>query len=437
MKQIKIEYQGKLQTFQTENDFNNFLKTNKLKIDIDGNIYEEENMGVIPAILDKWFQERVEMRKLEKKYAKENNNELYQFYNQRQLVQKIMLNSAYGVLGLPLFRFYDKDNAEAVTKSGVTIIQTAGKAINHYYRNILKDDGDYVIYTDTDSCFASALPIIQRTMPEVDLNNEKEMIEKTLEICAQVQNFVNRMFDVMAEKAFHLKKHEFEAKQEVVAKTSFWLAKKRYTQFIINKNGVACDELEIKGIDVVRTSFPIRFRKFMSEFLIDILKKADKSVIDKKIYEFEMSIADVPVIELAKNTSIKFISQDKANNYDPSNRVPFNFVKGTPAQVKAGLAYNDLLEFWELNKKYPKLFHGQKIKWVYLLENEYGINCIAMKADGTDPKEIMDFIEKYIDRYLMLNQELKSKLLDFYNVLHWTYPDQCTMSNPEMAFDCF
>ena len=419
----------------TMDEFHKLLTQQNLSVASNGCLYKLEKKGVIPSILSKWFDERVEMRKLEKKYAKENNKEMYQFYNQRQLVQKIMLNSAYGVLGLPIFRFYDKDNAEAVTKSGVTIIQTAGKAINQYYQDILHDDGDYVIYTDTDSCFASALPIIKRTMPEIDINNEEMMIKTTLKICSEVQTFVNQIFDVMALRAFHLSRHEFEAKQEVIAKSSFWLAKKRYTQFIINKNGVECDELEIKGIDVVRTSFPIRFRKFMHEFLVDILKKTDMQVINKKIYEFELTLNDVPIIELAKNTSIKFISMDKGKNYDPANRVPFNFILGTPAQVKAGLAYNDLLEFWKLDKKYPKLLNGQKIKWVYLLENDYGIDALAMKADGTDPKEILDFIEKYIDRKLMYTKELKSKLEDFYNVLQCAYPDQYSMCHLDTVFD--
>jgi DNA polymerase elongation subunit (family B) len=40
-------------------------------------------------------------------------------------------------LGLPVFRFYDKDNAAAVTLTGQDIIKTAEKSINLYYKNIL------------------------------------------------------------------------------------------------------------------------------------------------------------------------------------------------------------------------------------------------------------------------------------------------------------
>lgn len=47
-----------------------------------------------------------------------------------------------------------------------------------------------------------------------------------------------------------------------------------------------------------------------------------------------------------------------------------------------------------------------------------------MKADGTDPQHIMDIITKYMDRDTMYEQELKSKLADFYNVLKWEYPNE-------------
>ena len=51
---------------------------------------------------------------MEKQGTKKNTNGI----KKRQLVQKILLNSLYGVLGLPAFRFYDVDNATAVTIDG-------------------------------------------------------------------------------------------------------------------------------------------------------------------------------------------------------------------------------------------------------------------------------------------------------------------------------
>jgi len=351
--------------------------------------------------------------------------EKYEFYDGRQKVQKVLLNSIYGVLGLPIFRFYDKDNASAVTITGQDIIKSTGKAINECFKRSLNEkEGDWVIYTDTDSCFASALPIIKKNMPDIDLNDEKAMTEAILKVTGDVQSFVNKFYDVMAKRYFNIEKHRFDAKQEVIAKTSFWLAKKRYAQFIINKAGIECDEMEVKGIDVVRTSFPIRFRKFMQKFLDDMLRKLPKDQIDASILEFKDKMSTYPVIEIAKNTSVKFKSQNGDNDYNPKTRHPFQFMDGTPAQAKAALAYNDLLKTWKLDKDVPEIFHGQKIKWVYLKQNQYGIEGIAMKADGTDPDRIMEFIEQYVDRNAMYEQELKGKLLDFYNVLNWSYPNE-------------
>lgn len=403
-------------------EFKEFLTKNKLSIASNGVMYNTEKVGLIPSILIKWFDERKNLRKLAKNHADKGEWDKYEFFDGRQKVQKILLNSAYGAMGLRVFRFYNKANAEAVTLTGQDIIKTTNKAINMFYKNILNDDKDYVIYVDTDSCFSSAIPIIEKTMPDIDKNDESQMTKAILKVTSEVQQFVNDFYNVMAKKFFNIDKHRFDAKQEVISKSSFWLAKKRYCQFIINKGGIECDELEVKGIDVVRTSFPIKFRKFMNEFLINILKKVDSKKIDDSIINFVEELKSVPVIDLAKNTSVKFLSQDKTKNYNPKTRKPFQTIKGTPAQVKSALMYNDLIDHWNLNKHIPPIFDGQKIKWIYMKQNQLGIESLAMKADGTDPKQVMDFIEQYIDRNAMYEQELKTKLVDFYSILKWDYP---------------
>jgi DNA polymerase elongation subunit (family B) len=410
----------------TNDEFKELITNSKLSVAGNGVLCNTEKQGVIPEILIQWFNERKELRKLAKKHADLKEWEKYEFYDGRQKVQKVLLNSIYGVLGLPSFRFYDKDNASAVTITGQDIIKSTGKAINEFFKKALcEKDGDWVIYSDTDSVFVSVLPIIKKNMPEVDLNDEVIMTESILKVTSEVQIFVNKFYDVMAKRFFNIDKHRFDAKQEVIAKTGFWLAKKRYVQFIINKGGIVCDEMEIKGIDVVRTSFPICFRKFMQKFLEDMLKKIDKTDIDSSILDFTRNLNNVSVIDIAKNTSVKFKSEGQIKtDYNPKSRNKFKYIKGTTAQAKAALFYNDLLEHWGLNKIIPPIFHGQKIKWVYLKQNEFGTDCIALKADGTDPDEIIDFVNKYVDRNAMYEQELKKKLLDFYNVLNWEYPSE-------------
>ena len=62
-----------------------------------------------------------------------------------QYLQKVLLNSLYGVLGLPVFRFYDLDNAEATTYTGQTLIKFTKKIGNSYYNKELNDTENHCI----------------------------------------------------------------------------------------------------------------------------------------------------------------------------------------------------------------------------------------------------------------------------------------------------
>jgi hypothetical protein len=99
-------------------------------------------------------------------------------------------------------------------------------------------------------------------------------------------------------------------------------------------------------------------------------------------------------------------------------------VIASPAQVRAALAYNDLLKVWKLDRQFEKIAHSEKIKWVYLLPNDFYIEGLAMKGDDTDPDEILDFIATHIDRNKMYERELKSKLGDIYTAIGWRYPNR-------------
>lgn len=433
---MDFHVRGKLETYRlaqtpySKDEFHSLIKDSNYSLSSNGVLYRQDKPGIIPTILKKWFGERIEMRKKAAEARKAGMMDAYHFYNQRQQVWKILLNSMYGVLGLPIFRFYDIDNAEAVTKTGVSIIKTTAKAINQYYQTALgQSSGDWVIYTDTDSCFVDAIPIIKKRFPEVDFKDEKAMTDAIMTVTTEVQSYVNNFYTVMAKRFFNLDKHAFDAKQEVISKTSFWLAKKRYAQWIIHKEGhlLKEPELEVKGIDVVRTSFPAAFRKFMENFLKKMLGGTPQKELDTLILDFKEEVKHLPVLEIAKNTSVKFVSKDGVHNYNPEERKTFQIIKGTPAQCKAALHYNDILTKWELTKESEPIRHGQKIKWVYLAENPYGIDLIALKGDDTDADRMVQFIDTYVDRTKMFDKELKSKMAEFYKVFKWQFP------NPSMV----
>ena len=141
--------------------------------------------------------------------------------------------------------------------------------------------------------------------------------------------------------------------------------------------------------------------------------------INESLLEFKKNIYNLPINKIAKGGAIKELSKyDKGKWRKDSGLQIANFEKGTPAHVKAGIAYNRLLRFFECPFKHEPIRDGEKVKWVYLKNNPLGIDTLAFK-DYNDPKEIIDFINTHIDRDMIYKAELENKLNDFFVALKW------------------
>jgi DNA polymerase elongation subunit (family B) len=402
-------------------ELNEVIIDGNLGVAANGVLYSQDSPGLIADILNDWFEKRVEFRKLEKQYGDAGDTEKYEFYAKRQLVQKILLNSMYGVLGLPAFRFYDIDNAEAVTVTGQTVIKKTAEMANIKYWKELGTKDDYNVYIDTDSIYMMAEPLIKHRYPEYKEFDEQRMAQEVNTVAEETQAFLNKFYDIFAEKFFFIpkEKHRFEIKKEYISKAGFWVAKKRYAQWMVLKNGIKCDKLDVKGLDVVRSSFPKAFQDFMAKMLKEILMGKSKEHIDGELMEFKKNLINVPVNKIAKGGAVKELSKYDAG-WKKGDAVA-NFEKGTPAHVKAGISYNRLLKFFNCPFKHEPIRDGDKIKWVYLKTNPLGLEAVAFR-DYNDPQEIMDFIANYIDREGIYKAELDNKIDDFYNALKWKKP---------------
>jgi DNA polymerase elongation subunit (family B) len=382
-----------------------------------GVLYRTDKVGCIPGILDLWFQKRVEYKDEMKKYGKQGDKQKYEFYHKRQLVQKILLNSLYGVLGLPAFRFYDLDNATAVTTTGQTVIKsTADMANIKYNKELGNPDLDSNIYIDTDSVFFSAVPLLDKRKPDWKNNDQDTIAKYVNEIAEEMQDYLNNFYDMFSSKVLNVPadKHRLEIKKEYVAKAGLWIAKKRYAQWIISDNGVPVDKLDVKGLDVKRSSFPKAFQECMGTVLIDILKGKTEQEISDYVLNFKKKMSERPMLEIAKNSSIKNLSK-----YIPKGKKElFQWSLGTPAHVKAAIVYNDCLKHFNAPFKYEPIKNGDKIKWVYLKNNPLGLDAIAFWGHS-DPPEIEDFINTYIDHNKIFERELKNKLQDFFTAVGW------------------
>ena len=409
----KVIFDNEVYTYE---DFGKLIEEYNLSVSANGVVYDQKKLGCVPDILKKWFSERVEFKNKMKECSDNGDKDGTAFWKRRQQVQKILLNSLYGVLGLSIFRFYDLDNAAAVTLTGQEIIKTSAKYVNKKFnKRCDTKDKDYVVYIDTDSLYldVNSLAIHEKI---VDI---KPFAIKTI---GDVSDDLNDFYKVMMVRMFNSTDNRIKIASDVVAKSAFWVVKKRYAllkvyNMELNKD---VDDIEIKGLDVVRSSYPKKFRDFMKSVLTDILNGVPNEEVNKKVVEFKSKMGEFALEDIAKNTSVKFIGNTELQtNFDPKDRAPFNFMDGSTAQCKAALAYNDMLKKFDLTETEP-IMHGGKIKWVYLKENPYGLSGMAFKDDSKDPKVIMDFIDNNIDRNKIWESELEGKLSDFYTALRWS-----------------
>jgi hypothetical protein len=220
------------------------------------------------------------------------------------------------------------------------------------------------------------------------------------------------MYDQYAIVFHNTPTHRWQIKQEYVAKSGLWIAKKRYAQWVIYKEGKPTDKLDIKGLDVVRSSFPEDFKMIMKETLWHILKERSKIDTSNMIHAFKKQIQSSDVLNVMKNSGVKEISKFI------KGRKPFaGYLKGTPAHVKAAINFNDFLHMYEVKDVTP-IQNGEKVKWAYLADNPYGMDTMALRG-YQDPKPIIEFVEQYIDRNKIFEKELKNKLDDFYAAMNW------------------
>ncbi|MCK9430152.1 MAG: hypothetical protein M0R17_09130 [Candidatus Omnitrophica bacterium] len=410
----KIKYVSAIDIYEVQSDkFRTYLETNKFAIASNGVFYRTDIVGIIPSILLQWFDDRDNYKSLRKQSHNEGNMMMYIMYDILQYTTKIMLNSFYGVMALDSFRYSDIDNAEAVTSSSQSLIKHSEKCANKFYNNKLKTtDVDYVLMLDTDSLFLSSIPLISKLVPNYKELTEKQIVELTLKITSAVQTHINNSFDLYAEKYHNCKKHKFYIKQEIISKSIFIIAKKRYAQLVINKEGLDIEALDVKGIETVRSDFPIIFKSFLTELLISILKFNDKNKVDEIISNFKGVLETSTIYDIMSSKSVNNVIK-----YDSFLRNKFGVEKGTPIHVKASLMFNDLLKYYKIDNTQP-ITDKEKIKWIYLKTNEFHFPVIALRGYN-DPKLIVEFVKRYADYKKAFSAAFDKKLQTYYTILKW------------------
>ncbi len=276
-----------------------------------------------------------------------------------------------------------------------------------------------IVVHNTDSVFYPAEPIVEKQMPNVDTEDEEGMTDAILEIADEVEDYLNACYNHFARELAHIpedKKHWFEIKQELVAKSGLWVRKKRYAQWIINDEGDPTDELDVKGLDIIRSDFPTAFRELLEDVIVSILKGSDKKEIDKKVLDFRENLKNLNLEDVARPTKVGDLEDYHTDDFGRTQ-------KGTPAHFAGALNYNDLIRHFGLEKEVSPIKSGSKIKWVYLNKNNLGFEKMAFKGQG-NPKKIIEFLKDNTDFVKLYEKSLKSKVEAVYEAMDWNFPSE-------------
>jgi DNA polymerase elongation subunit (family B) len=400
------------------------IKDNKWIIAASGAIFRTDKSSVVCEILTDWFNKRVEYKGLMKKAYKAGDTEKGEFYNRRQHAYKIKLNDLYGCYAINSWRYTDghKIISSAITLTGQRLLQESIVNMNKWINNHLKTDKDHIITSDTDSLFIQVKDIL--VFKGVDLTDKEACIKATLEIATELQKVSNDFIGKFALKAFNIpddRQHYFELKQEVVIERSYHSGKRRYAMLIVNKEGVATEEMVMMGLDLMKSNMPPLYKKFGQNLLTEIMRGKPKSEIDKRIVDFKLSLNELPWNDLAKPTGVKQINSYIAKRPSPGE-IFSEFKLKAPINTKSAVYYNDLLKFKKLDKKYSRFIEGDKMKYVSLKPNPYNIDTLGFRGNGEDPEFILDFINQYIDREDAFNSVLLNKLTGVFEDLNWDFP---------------
>lgn len=285
------------------------------------------------------------------------------------------------------------------------------------------DEGDvnYVAYSDTDSIYIHAEPLLRFLNPDFDELTDEVKDGKLEQIALRYQDIITESYDKLALECFNVPTHRLEMKTEAVIRAAYFRATRRYAQWITKEEGIPKEDyIDIKGLEFKKANFPPLFGKFFEKLLRKVLKGTEKEEILENIKKFKSDILTgvIDLQELGNPTAIKTLS--KYTGVKPRSGEIFTEVKlKAPAPVRAAIRYNDLLRLWKLEKNYNLMTQADKVKWIYLKDNPYKITSIAYFPYNI-PDKIMDFIIKYADRKAVFESILLNKLEGFFGDLNWS-----------------
>ena len=349
------------------------------------------------------------------------------YWDKRQLVKKINLNSAYGALLNAGSRFFDQRLGQSTTLTGRTITKHMAAKTNEMMTGNYDHYGEAIVYGDTDSCYFSAYPILK---PEIDRGEILWTKESIVDLYNDLAKAVSNTFP-----EFLLKKLNVPVKRstgviassrETVSESGIWMVKKRYACLMYDKDGIRLDiggkpgKVKAMGLDLKRADTPKFVQVFLSEILLDTLTGKGENAVIEKIRVFKEKFEDMKPWQQGTPRAV-----NKLTHYrDKIQDAGFKKLKGievgnlhVPGHVTASLAWNNLKEVHR-DQHAMRIIDGQKI--IVCKLKETADNRLSSIAYPVDEVHLPDwFLNLPFDSADMMAGIVDQKVKNLLGVLNW------------------
>lgn len=386
--------------------------------------FNKSKKGLIPIQMQRFYDFRViykkQMLEAKQKYADTKDEKWLKeisSLNNKQMAVKILLNSCFGALGTPYFRYFDIRIAEGITISGQLAIRWIADRLNNLFNKTLKtDDVDRVVLIDTDSVVLTLNDLINKVCPDKSTEDKIKYMDKVAEEI--IQPFIDKGYQELADYT-NAYEQKMVMKRENLIDVMISVSKKRYVMSVHNSEGVQYKEpqLKVMGLHMIKSSTPAVIRAKLKDSLTAILY-ASESDVQQYVANFKSEFNKFKPEEIAFPRGINDVAK-----YSSHSSI---YSKGTPIHVRGALLYNHQLKKLGLEKKYQLIREGDKIKFLYLkMPNTIREDCIAF-IDKL-PEEFN--LEKFIDYNKMFEKTFLDAIQNILDAMKWNAEQQATLED--------
>ena len=352
-----------------------------------GTIVRQDRKGVIPGLLERWYSERKVLQKNAKEY-KGVDDEQFAFWDKRQLVKKINLNSLYGAVLNPGSRFFDNRMGQSTTLTGRCIARHMAAKVNELFTGEYDYRGKSIIYGDTDSVYFSAYPVFKEQIDAGEIEWTKENI---ITIYDEVCNQANTTFPgYMASAHNVLNQTQGEiiaAGREVCASAGIFIKKKRYAILVYDLEGFREDQngkpgkIKAMGLDLKRSDTPAFMQDFLNELLLKTLTGSKEEEIIERIIEFRSEFRDMDAWAIGTPKRVNKLTYYTGLEWETrEGKEIFKGKANMPGHVRAAINYNRLRRL-NGDKYSLEIMDGMKTIVCKLKPNPMGFTSIGYPTD--------------------------------------------------------